>query len=111
MPGFSISLLLLPRSGESGAPTSAEILSLLDAKADTPGWKWTSPQPPNASFTTAPAKAATATSSSHRVLTVKNPDGLITALKRACEALVAAEPEITRMDTIAGDGDCGTSTS
>ena len=31
----------------------------------------------------------------------------IGAIKRAAEALVAAEPEITRQDTIAGDGDAG----
>lgn len=31
----------------------------------------------------------------------------VAAIKRAAEALVAAEPEITRQDTIAGDGDAG----
>lgn len=28
-------------------------------------------------------------------------------MKRACEAIRAAEPELTRFDTVAGDGDCG----
>ncbi len=30
------------------------------------------------------------------------------AVESACESVIAAEPEITRYDTIAGDGDCGT---
>ena len=29
------------------------------------------------------------------------------AVARACDALAAAEPDITHMDNIAGDGDCG----
>lgn len=29
------------------------------------------------------------------------------ALAAACKSVIAAEPEITRFDTIAGDGDCG----
>jgi hypothetical protein len=34
-------------------------------------------------------------------------EGFLNALKRACEAVVEAEPEITRQDVIAGDGDAG----
>lgn len=30
------------------------------------------------------------------------------AIKKACQALAKAEPEITKYDTVAGDGDCGT---
>jgi dihydroxyacetone kinase len=29
------------------------------------------------------------------------------AVKRACNALDKAEPEITEMDKVSGDGDCG----
>lgn len=39
MPGFSLTLLLLPRTGAHS--TSAEdILRLLDAPVSAPGWKW-----------------------------------------------------------------------
>jgi hypothetical protein len=30
------------------------------------------------------------------------------AVKSACQSVIKAEPEITKYDTIAGDGDCGT---
>ncbi|KAK0481357.1 dihydroxyacetone kinase [Armillaria novae-zelandiae] len=90
MPGFSISLVLLPREEDAGAPKASKVLSLLDAKAETPGWKWTSSSKPNVSFTLD-----------------KDLKRSSKAIKRACQAVVKEEPEITRMDTIAGDGDCG----
>jgi hypothetical protein len=34
------------------------------------------------------------------------PADLLAALQHVCTAVVAAEPETTRMDTIVGDGDC-----
>jgi dihydroxyacetone kinase len=40
MPGFSLTLLLLPKKGDKYSPE--RILELLDAKADAPGWAWTS---------------------------------------------------------------------
>ncbi|CAK5265626.1 unnamed protein product [Mycena citricolor] len=42
MPGFFISLVLLPRADESDAPKVDKLLMLLDAPAKTPGWKWSS---------------------------------------------------------------------
>ena len=45
MPGFSLTLLLLPRDGE-GKYSSTQILQLLDAQADAPGWAWTSKSEP-----------------------------------------------------------------
>jgi dihydroxyacetone kinase len=33
--------------------------------------------------------------------------GFARAVERACSALDKAEPEITKMDTVSGDGDCG----
>ncbi|KAK0466143.1 dihydroxyacetone kinase [Desarmillaria tabescens] len=109
MPGFSISLVLLPRDEDSGAPKASKILSLLDAKAETPGWKWTSTSKPNASFTLdkdLKTKAATKSTEAGS-LSAADPKAFIEAIKRACQAVVKEEPEITRMDTIAGDGDCG----
>lgn len=45
MPGFSLTLLLLP-NGNEGPYTSKEILGLLDATASAPGWKYYSAQEP-----------------------------------------------------------------
>lgn len=33
------------------------------------------------------------------------------AIKSACDAILAVEPELTRWDTVVGDGDCGTTLS
>jgi dihydroxyacetone kinase len=38
---------------------------------------------------------------------VNDPALFIKAVQSACQALISAEPEITKYDTIAGDGDCG----
>lgn len=40
-------------------------------------------------------------------LRAADPGAFDAAIERVCRALNAAEPEITRMDSIAGDGDCG----
>jgi dihydroxyacetone kinase len=44
MPGFSLSLLLLPTSSDPYTPI--EVLELLDAPAFAPGWPWTSASEP-----------------------------------------------------------------
>ncbi|KAF7303561.1 Dihydroxyacetone kinase [Mycena indigotica] len=108
MPGFSISLVLLPRAEDTQAPKASFLLSLLDAPAQTPGWKWSSGAPPVTPTPLAPPphppakRAADATA-----VSASKPSEFVTAIQRACDAVVAAEAEITRMDTIAGDGDCG----
>lgn len=111
MPGFSITLLLLPSAPSSSSPESSLVLSLLDEKADTPGWKWSSASAPAAEATPSEAPAAVPTSKPQGLGTtlLKSPDpkSFISGIERACHGLVAAEPEITKMDTIAGDGDCG----
>lgn len=107
MPGFSLSLLLLPRADDADSLTQS-LLALLDDPAQTPGWKWNSAAPPVTPTPLAPA-ATTSTSKSYTGarIAAPQPAEFLAALQRACGALVAAEPEITRMDTIAGDGDCG----
>ena len=57
MPGFSITLLLLP-SGSSETYTSQQILELLDAPASAPGWKWTAAEPGKLDAGTAQTEAA-----------------------------------------------------
>ncbi|KAI0629148.1 dihydroxyacetone kinase [Trametes polyzona] len=110
MPGFSITTLLLPAEAGPGVPSSDLILSLLDDSANTPGWKWGSNTVPLAAdkITSGAARQASAVAQDdHVVLRAEDPQAFNAAVERACNALIAAEPEITRMDNIAGDGDCG----
>ncbi|KAJ7213587.1 dihydroxyacetone kinase [Mycena pura] len=108
MPGFSLSLALLPRAEEAGAPNASALLSLLDAPAQTPGWKWNAGAPPVTPTPLAPPPAPPAKKSAGAAgIAATQPAEFLAAVQRACAALAAAEPEITRMDTIAGDGDCG----
>lgn len=104
MPGFSITLLLLSEEKQ----TRDLILSLLDEPTETPGWKWSSRSPPTG--VQSPSEipgVVSATDTSKSCLKAPDPSAFTSAVKNACDALIQAEPEITRMDTIAGDGDCG----
>ena len=110
MPGFSITTLLLPTAADTGAPDSSLILSLLDEPANTPGWKWSSGTvlPAADQIESGAKRQASAVSQEDLVLLrAEDPQAFNAAVERACNALIAAEPEITRMDNIAGDGDCG----
>jgi dihydroxyacetone kinase len=108
MPGFSITLLLLPSQDDSDAPPIDLILSLLDDQPDVPGWKWNARSPPIPDLESRV--------DNRNVVINKTPPGIVKfanredvcrRVKQAAKALISAEPEITRMDSIAGDGDCG----
>ncbi|KAL4063120.1 Dak1 domain-containing protein [Scleroderma citrinum] len=112
MPGFSLTLLLLPGTNDTNAPPLDLLLGLLDGPADAPGWKWLARMVPDRvrpipHIKQGPRIAPPPASS--RAATLRAPDvaSFNASIARACNALVAAEPEITRMDSIAGDGDCG----
>lgn len=109
MPGFSITLLLLPSKNDESAPSTDLLLSLLDDQCEAPGWKWSSrsPAPSLQSIKTAIRSSASQESrkSTTRILKTSDPALFTERIKKACNALITAEPEITRMDTIAGDGD------
>ncbi|KAI0741558.1 dihydroxyacetone kinase [Daedaleopsis nitida] len=111
MPGFSITTLLLPTESEAGAPDNSLLLSLFDEPANVPGWKWSSSSvpPPQDQIASGTKKQAvtTAAPTDTAVLRAEDPKAFNAAVERACKALAEAEPEITRMDNIAGDGDCG----
>ncbi|THH21500.1 hypothetical protein EW146_g62 [Bondarzewia mesenterica] len=110
MPGFSITLLQLPSEAES-VPSADLILRLLDAPTSAPGWPWSSRAPPTRIFAPSTAQSLATSDSAPGTGKVKlpaqDPKAFDAAIERACRALNAAEPEITRMDSIAGDGDCG----
>jgi dihydroxyacetone kinase len=103
-PGFSISILNVVNT-DIGGPS---MLQLLDAPAEAAGWA-------------APIKKETweAKSSQTREGTAStdkniqtsglniNPETAKAMLTAGLERLIAAEPDVTRYDTVVGDGDCG----
>ena len=109
MPGFSITLLQLPDGSDPSAPSADLILSLLDERPDVPGWKWASTVPPVASGEQVKQTGGTRPAAVPQAVKLQAEDtkAFNEAVQRACDAIIAAEPEITRMDNIAGDGDCG----
>ena len=112
MPGFSLTLLLLPSPADKdpSSPELSHILFLLDDSANTPGWRWSSGSTPGFVSQDSAANVenvATVTSSETTKIPASDPGAFLDAVKRACTALINEEPEITRMDNIAGDGDCG----
>lgn len=99
MPGFSVSLFLLPRAGESKYTTS-ELLTLLDAPGDAPGWAWTSRAEPG--VYTPPSGKSSAPEHAKNTGAAVAPASqakFLPAIKQACQDVIAAEPEITRFDT------------
>ncbi|KAF4570084.1 Dihydroxyacetone kinase 2 [Pleurotus pulmonarius] len=110
MPGFSITLLLLPSHGTQASPSAEEVLALLDAPADTPGWKWSSGVAPTETETRPAVPKENQppfVASARGAIVAADDKTFIETIQRVCHALIAAEPEITQMDVIAGDGDCG----
>ncbi|KAG5725447.1 Dihydroxyacetone kinase 1 [Termitomyces sp. T112] len=107
MPGFSITLLLLPSKENTFAPAQSLLLSLLDDQPNAPGWKWSSRAAPLVQPHLAPSTLQAEQITSGSPLKTADANFFEAGVKRACEALITAEPEITQMDTVAGDGDCG----
>jgi dihydroxyacetone kinase len=111
MQGASVSLL--PLNGDM----SDEILNLIDADTDAPAWGkvdiWkkggASPRPSDleiAEITMADATKDTA-AALPPVLIDNFGTLAASAISKSCTALIEAEPELTKFDTIVGDGDCG----
>jgi dihydroxyacetone kinase len=125
-------LLLLPRSDEAEVSKS-DVISLLDAPSDAPGWI--------PLFAPRSIDSFSLQSHDHNEEEIENTGASVSckircqanntaemktyvlhgfpysvddyeafkrALTAAAENVIEAEPEITRFDTIAGDGDCGT---
>lgn len=103
--GFSLSLLKLQDPGLSSGKT---LLDLLDAPAEASGWATaikssTWANPPTASRDAGAGASLKAKPSGLSI----DAAAAEKALKAALEKVIAAEPEITRYDTVVGDGDCG----
>ncbi|KAL8286260.1 hypothetical protein RQP46_004748 [Phenoliferia psychrophenolica] len=115
LPGFSISLVLLPREA---VPTPIAftsklsfdkelILYTLDAPTEAPGWRWHYKGRPESHLEDKDEKVKAATSDVIKGPAPTDPKLFLSCLELALKRVVAAEPEITRFDTIAGDGDAG----
>ncbi|KAF8332086.1 Dak1 domain-containing protein [Cantharellus anzutake] len=111
MPGYSLTILLLPRGGspDSKIASATEILDLLDAPSDAPGWIWYSKNDlSHIDVSPAPPFEDLELEERGQVcIRPSNSGAFVAAIERAANALIAAEPEITKQDTIAGDGDAG----
>ncbi|KAL8683856.1 MAG: hypothetical protein Q9224_001148 [Gallowayella concinna] len=104
-PGFIISVL---RLADNGLGAGKSMLELLDAPAEATGW-------------TAAVKSETWEKEYERVDATDeddkgdsrstnlkvDPKQLQSSLRSGLEKLIASEAEVTRYDTIVGDGDCG----
>ena len=102
--GFSITLLNVVNT-EIGGPG---MIDLLDAPSEVPGWSapirketW---EAKNNAVRDGVSQIAQETKPSGLKMNV---EGAKSALKNALEQVIAAEPDITRYDTVVGDGDCG----
>lgn len=105
-PGFSVTLMNVVDTG-----IDKSVLQLLDEPSEAAGW-------------TAPVKADTWTTqwkedakdaSSSELVAEENfgdlsfdLDSGLKKLKSGLKAMIATEPEVTKFDTVVGDGDCGT---
>jgi len=99
MTGISLSLI----------KADTPLLAALDAPTEAPAWPGSHGRLPLETMTTlaAPATADETGSGTGQA----TPAELVTVLSAACRAIIAAEPELTEMDRIVGDGDIGHSLS
>ncbi|CAG8127229.1 unnamed protein product [Penicillium nalgiovense] len=104
--GFSISLMKLV---DPGVGVKATMLELLDAPAEAVGWSApinTSTWEKNLNADPVDLKNSNLAEDIHSNLQL-DPTILKKVLGAGLQRVINAEPEVTRYDTIVGDGDCG----
>ncbi|THY24054.1 Dak1-domain-containing protein [Aureobasidium pullulans] len=105
-PGFSISLLNISGVARETKMEEDTLYALLDRDTNAPAW-------PRNSYGQVRVDSPTQTRASlahHETVSFGPKLDVATlegALSNACEAAVAAEPDITKWDIVMGDGDCG----
>ncbi|KAJ8297036.1 Dihydroxyacetone kinase 2 [Rhodotorula toruloides] len=120
LPGFSLTLLLLPRTSLTPPPSTSShfsldtplLLDLFDAPTQAPAWKWTFKGEPEMRVLKEGEVEKVGKREEKVGEEVKGPKPtdpklFLAALESALKSVISAEPEITRYDTIAGDGDAG----
>ncbi|KAH8722699.1 Dak1 domain-containing protein [Phaeosphaeriaceae sp. PMI808] len=102
--GFSISLLRVADTGLKGA----SIVELLDAPAEASGWSVSISSGTWARQGESKQQEEQTTEDEVQPSTLRfNPNQAKSTLTTALNRLIGAEPDVTRYDTIVGDGDCG----
>ncbi|KAH7068318.1 dihydroxyacetone kinase [Paraphoma chrysanthemicola] len=102
--GFSISLLKVRDTGSAGA----SILDLLDAPAEASGWSAAISTSTWSRQAEAKAQEEQAVEDEIQPSSLKvDPKLAKSTLTTALNRLISVEPDVTKFDTIVGDGDCG----
>lgn len=106
-PAFSVSVVNITQAAKNCSYSAEQIKEFFDVKTDT---NWESMagsqarrRPRSEQFVQAPPVEKP---KSAKELIV-DPKMLDTVIRTACNALVDVEPDLTRWDTVMGDGDCG----
>ncbi|OJJ51012.1 hypothetical protein ASPZODRAFT_156002 [Penicilliopsis zonata CBS 506.65] len=103
--GFSVSLLKLV---DTGLGAGKSMLELIDAPAEAVGWAAPIQTATWENRSDAPVDTLTVKSDEEKPSNLKvDPAVLKKVLSAGLKRLIAAEPLITRYDTVVGDGDCG----
>ncbi|CAG7851718.1 Dihydroxyacetone kinase 2 Short=DHA kinase 2; AltName: Full=Glycerone kinase 2; AltName: Full=Triokinase 2; AltName: Full=Triose kinase 2 [Serendipita indica DSM 11827] len=108
MPGFSLSLLLLPREEDKHTVSAEKILQYLDDETEATAWKAAiKVKHPGQRGRSTTGDTVAQASRIDRCMEAPDKSAFVALVERVCMSLKAAEPEITKMDEKAGDGDCG----
>ncbi|SLM39256.1 dihydroxyacetone kinase [Lasallia pustulata] len=104
--GFSVSILKLR---DTGLGAGKSMLELLDAPAEAIGWpRSMSTETWEKKYDEINQKIETKETEPQSSSLRANPPQFKQALQSGLSRVIAAEPDITKYDTITGDGDCGT---
>ena len=103
--GFSTSLLKIV---DTGYGAGKSMLELLDAPAEAIGWTSTIPRSVWENRKDTPVELKNTNPAAENPSNVKlDPAVVKKVLGAGLQSVIKAEPEVTRYDTIVGDGDCG----
>ncbi|KAJ4362445.1 hypothetical protein N0V83_010538 [Neocucurbitaria cava] len=108
--GFSITLGNMSGMAKEMDLKDDEVIELLDSPTNAPAWPKNGYRPVNVNKETEELRTkanAAAEDKSSQQKGPETPSSLIPALRKACNAGLAAEPKITQYDLQMGDGDCG----
>ncbi|KAI0873788.1 dihydroxyacetone kinase [Hypoxylon argillaceum] len=108
-PAFSVSIVNVTAAAETCSYSADEIKGFFDARTDTHWESMAGSQarrrPRREQFVQPPATPRPAIDDATDLKV--DPAQLDRMLRTACNKLVEAEPDLTRWDTVMGDGDCG----
>ncbi|KAG6112714.1 hypothetical protein E4U14_001960 [Claviceps sp. LM454 group G7] len=110
-PAFSVSVINLTAAARNCSYSTSEIKSFFDVRTNThwesmAGSQATNRRRRNEQLDRRPKQAQPKSVDESRDMTT-DPAVLEAKLHNACHQLIEAEPDLTKWDTIMGDGDCG----